>query len=283
MTPIYTVGYAHWSALGLQTRIEAMDAMLFDIRYSPHSRRADFDGDALKARFGSRYHHLMLWGNDRYRVGPPIHLWDFQGGLIIVADFMRRYPGRPVVLLCGCADYETCHRAVVAERLRACGYTVEELLPGSDVPIRALTLWQPWASLVAWGEKRVETRSWGTTYRGPLIIHAAKTFPVEAREAAFTEPFRSALVAHGLTMLRGLPLGAFVAVAELENCKRITPQYAATLSDQERAFGDYAPGRVAWELSNICPLPSPLPARGAMGLWTPDGDAASLLTAQEPQ
>lgn len=281
MTTIYTVGYAHWSALGLQTRIEAMDAMLFDIRYSPYSRRADFNGDALEARFGDRYYHLMSWGNDRYRVGPPIRIHNFQSGLAIVRDVMRRRPGHPVVLLCGCADYEMCHRAVIADLLRAVGYTVEELLSGSDVPMRALTLWQPWASLVAWGEKRIETRSWSTTYRGPLIIHAAKTFPVEAREVAFIEPFRSVLVAHGVTALRDLPLGAFVAVTELDDCKRITPDHAATLSEQERAFGDYTPNRVAWELSDIRLLTTPILARGAMGLWTPDGDTVALLTAQE--
>ncbi len=37
---------------------------------------------------------------------------------------------------------------------------------------RALTLWQPWASLIAIGAKTIETRSWSTAYRGPLLIHA---------------------------------------------------------------------------------------------------------------
>ena len=44
----------------------------------------------------------------------------------------------------------------------------------SDRPIKALTLWQPWASLIAWGEKQYETRSWSTEYRGLLAIHASK-------------------------------------------------------------------------------------------------------------
>lgn len=38
----------------------------------------------------------------------------------------------------------------------------------------ALTLRQPWASLVAIGVKQVETRSWTTAYRGPLAIHSSK-------------------------------------------------------------------------------------------------------------
>jgi activating signal cointegrator 1 len=40
--------------------------------------------------------------------------------------------------------------------------------------MKALTLLQPWASLVAAGLKTIETRSWSTRYRGPLAIHASK-------------------------------------------------------------------------------------------------------------
>ncbi len=39
--------------------------------------------------------------------------------------------------------------------------------------MKAITLWQPWASLIAIGAKKIETRSWATKYRGPLAIHAA--------------------------------------------------------------------------------------------------------------
>ncbi len=41
--------------------------------------------------------------------------------------------------------------------------------------MKALTLHQPWASLIAEGVKTIETRSWSTKYRGPMAIHAAKT------------------------------------------------------------------------------------------------------------
>jgi len=43
--------------------------------------------------------------------------------------------------------------------------------------VKALTLHQPWASLIAVGAKRIETRSWSTSYRGPLAIHAAARLP----------------------------------------------------------------------------------------------------------
>jgi hypothetical protein len=38
--------------------------------------------------------------------------------------------------------------------------------------MKGLTLTQPWATLVAIGAKRIETRSWPTRYRGLLAIHA---------------------------------------------------------------------------------------------------------------
>src|ERR1700694_3122793 len=49
----------------------------------------------------------------------------------------------------------------------------------SKSAMKALSLWQPWASLIAMGLKEFETRHWATSYRGPLVIHAAKR-PLEA-------------------------------------------------------------------------------------------------------
>lgn len=41
--------------------------------------------------------------------------------------------------------------------------------------MKAITVWQPWATLLATGQKHNETRSWKTSYRGEILIHAAKT------------------------------------------------------------------------------------------------------------
>ncbi|MFG2794304.1 hypothetical protein [Streptomyces sp. NPDC048419] len=41
--------------------------------------------------------------------------------------------------------------------------------------VRALTLWQPWASCIVYATKRVENRRWATDYRGWLLIHAGAT------------------------------------------------------------------------------------------------------------
>lgn len=64
--------------------------------------------------------------------------------------------------------------------------------------MKALSLTQPWASLIAIGAKRVETRSWSTNHRGPVAIHAAKGFPKFARDLVWAEPFQGRLREAGI-------------------------------------------------------------------------------------
>ncbi len=92
----------------------------------------------------------------------------------------------------------------------------------------------------------------------------------------------SALPQVGFNGVKWLPRDAIVAVCELICCKSITAGtkhygYQAVagrdwpMTDQERAFGDYSPGRYAWLLADVRALPEPIPAKGALGLWTWDG------------
>ena len=41
-------------------------------------------------------------------------------------------------------------------------------------PRMALSVKQPWAALLAAGRKTIEIRTWGTRFRGPVLIHAGK-------------------------------------------------------------------------------------------------------------
>lgn len=163
--------------------------------------------------------------------------------------------------------------------------------------MKALTLTQPWATLVAIGAKQIETRSWFTSYRGPLAIHAAAGYGKGGlrghKALCGTEPFCSVLneacARHydALDQSRGwlravaehpfMPTGAIVATCELVCCKNITlsARYGWhgvagrdwEMTDQERAFGDYTPGRYAWLLTNVRALETPIPAKGTLGLW----------------
>jgi hypothetical protein len=76
--------------------------------------------------------------------------------------------------------------------------------------IRALTPTEPSAWLVALGFKGFETRSWQTVYRGPLAIHAAKSFPRWAQDHCYEEPFRSCLLRAGIGLWGRTPANVIV-------------------------------------------------------------------------
>jgi hypothetical protein len=170
--------------------------------------------------------------------------------------------------------------------------------------MKVITLTQPWATLVAIGAKKIETRSWETLYRGPLAIHAAKGLGPGGKRAFYDQCYRQPFLAALEPAMTGereiagvsiphvdparLPLGAIVAVCELLGCEWIGYEwpddqqvmytgkwgraYAGhRLTDQERAFGDYTPGRFVWLLSNVRALPEPVPCKGALGLWNYEG------------
>lgn len=143
--------------------------------------------------------------------------------------------------------------------------------------MRAITLMQPWASLVAVGAKRYETRSWKTNYRGPLAIHSSLKFPHSAQALCRAEPFASALLGN-----TDLPLGCVVAICDLAAVFSTSTDdslfgAATEWPSSELPFGDFGPGRFAWLLTNVRSLENPIPARGTLSLWEWDETALGLL------
>lgn len=137
--------------------------------------------------------------------------------------------------------------------------------------MKALTLWQPWASLIAQGNKKFETRSWATYYRGPLLIHAAKRIP---RKGDANQQIVTALKDSGIKQIGDLPFGAAICTVYLLNIFRVEDVLdRGWISPEERDFGDYSPGRFAWQFVNLCPMPTPIPMIGRQGLWTAEIEA----------
>jgi hypothetical protein len=164
--------------------------------------------------------------------------------------------------------------------------------------MKGITLTQPWAALVAIGAKTIETRRWQTSYRGPLAIHAAKGWTAGDRELVenpygvpLCAPFVAALRPAGYTQASELPRGAIVAVVRLFGCaftSNLFPGWRRDyyggkfweLTDQERAFGDYSPGRYAWLLADVQRLPEPVPCKGALGLWDLPAEVEAQIRGQ---
>ncbi len=103
--------------------------------------------------------------------------------------------------------------------------------------MKAISIRQPWASMIASGEKTIETRTWSTKYRGPLLIVASKKPAIE-----------------------GLPSSVAVATVRLVNCRPMTRE------DEAAAKCDLYPNAVAWILTDIKPITS-FPVKGQLGLY----------------
>jgi activating signal cointegrator 1 len=116
--------------------------------------------------------------------------------------------------------------------------------------MKALSLWQPWASLIADGRKDIETRSWPLHYRGVLAIHAAQK------------------VDHGACMEFGydystIPRGSVLCIVNVIDCVRF-PHPSA----RPDSYGDFTDGRYGFLLSLLEIFDEPIPAKGMQGIWT---------------
>lgn len=174
--------------------------------------------------------------------------------------------------------------------------------------MKAISLWQPWASLIACGAKPFETRHWAppmTLIGQPVAIHAAKK--IDKGAAEFAEELMygqhdegdfdladrlSKSMAGTPDNLMGtfghtvMPIGCIVAIARLDAAFQLgypahgTNWPAASVVQRMTSrpmpecftvryddFGDYAPGRWAWLLSDVQPLKPPVPMMGAQGFF----------------
>lgn len=102
-------------------------------------------------------------------------------------------------------------------------------------------------------------------YPGPIAVRASAAMPKHAKEACFLPPVRDVLISAGYKDWRDLPRGVILTIAVLVDVQKISP--ANTPPSPELDFGDYTPGRFQWFLSDVRPLPEPIPAKGSLGLW----------------
>jgi len=129
--------------------------------------------------------------------------------------------------------------------------------------MKALTIHQPFASLIASGVKHYETRGWKTNHRGRVAIHAGKVWSKD-HESAWRNMRRTP---EAITLPVTPPLGAILCVCDLVDCIPVE-QIRDQLSPLEREFGDYSDGRYAWQLKVVKVAPAPIPMVGKQGLWT---------------
>ena len=134
--------------------------------------------------------------------------------------------------------------------------------------MKALSVRQPWTSLIAEGTKTVEVRSWRTRHRGPLVICAA------AQYAAGFAGLR--------TESRTFPLGVAVCIVDLVDVvpMRLSLLPAADPIDAVRDFThDLTDGLFAWLLESPRVIVPQFPVRGQQGLFSLDMPTGIQLEA----
>ncbi|MDP9902641.1 ASCH domain-containing protein [Variovorax ginsengisoli] len=141
--------------------------------------------------------------------------------------------------------------------------------------MKAVTICQPYPRLIMIGVKHAENRTWSTRYRGPLAIHAGKSrlYLVDDDE---TEAIES-----------GGPLvfGAVVALCTLAGCVHVSQIHCGMLDEQFPQLRDRAHcyGPFCWVLTDVRRLVTPLPWRGAQGLFDIPDDVLGAVDLEAPR
>jgi activating signal cointegrator 1 len=143
--------------------------------------------------------------------------------------------------------------------------------------VKCLSILQPWASLCVTGEKRIETRSWNTKYRGKLLIHASmgKQYKKIPSSDPMYKHYHLLFAHHNLPPIEQLPFGAIIGSVDLIKTVKsedfFTPDESRIagyeITEQEKAFGDYSPNRFGWLLANPVMFDKLIPAKGKLGIW----------------
>jgi hypothetical protein len=149
--------------------------------------------------------------------------------------------------------------------------------------MKALSLWQPWASLIAVGAKRIETRSWDPPSHligQHIAIHASRTDTTVRTTEVRTMMANVLGLNPGRNLAQQLPRGVVLCTVRIRGVRwstgmnmhsgkawAFTREGALELPGQELWFGDFRAGRCLWLLDDVQPILNPPPAMGHQKLW----------------
>lgn len=127
--------------------------------------------------------------------------------------------------------------------------------------MKVLSLTEPYATLIKNGIKTIETRSWKTSYRGNLYIHASST--------RIPKEYKNNKNLMSLVNINELNYGNIICSCELIDCIEMTDKFVKEIQKNEDEYvsGVYSKGRYAWILKDIKVLDKPIKAKGHLGIW----------------
>ena len=128
--------------------------------------------------------------------------------------------------------------------------------------MKVLSLIEPWATLIKDKKKFIETRSFKTSYRGELYIHASAT--------RINKDVLKRKELMDIVQDSTFSFGYIICKCKLVDCIYMTEEYIENIKNnnyQEYVCGEYKVGRYAWILEDITPLEQPIRARGQLNIW----------------
>ena len=132
--------------------------------------------------------------------------------------------------------------------------------------MKVLSLTEPYAALIKERKKKIETRSWKTSYRGELYIHASSTH--------IPKEWKNNKELMELVDGNDLNFGYIILKCKLVDCVYMDEEILDKIKKDKLEFicGDYRLGRYAWILEDIEVLDKPLFTKGKLGIWNYEED-----------
>lgn len=123
--------------------------------------------------------------------------------------------------------------------------------------MKTLTIKQPWATLIIQGDKRFEFRSWKTSYRGDLLIHAGKGIDKEAMKRLKKY------------IPEDMPLGKIIGKVKLVDCIKMSPKFKEMLLKENNEIYTKSSFQenYGWQVENVEVFNHPIPVKGHLSLW----------------
>lgn len=136
--------------------------------------------------------------------------------------------------------------------------------------MKALSIKQPWASLIAHGIKDIENRTWKTNFRGRIFIHATAKSVGQMKDILTPEQYETVL-SSGWKQSTYKPLSAIIGEVDIVDCVINHPSIWAEKSNLgEVVFRDMKPN-YNWVLANPLLYNKPiLNVKGKLSFWEPD-------------
>ena len=131
--------------------------------------------------------------------------------------------------------------------------------------MKVLSIIEPWATLIKERKKVIETRSWKTSYRGELYIHAS------CKKIKKDEHINELL-----RLIPNVPMGYgnIICKCKLVDCIYMDQEFLDKIQKDEQEFlcGEYSLGRYAWVLEDIEVLEESISAKGHLNIWNYDAN-----------